>query len=141
MDAIQGALLLVKLRYLDEWTDKRIEHAQFYRELFEEANIDMVSTPYAREVRHIYHQFVIKVDGYRDDLQEFLGQEGIGCGVYYPAPLHLQECFSDLGYKENDFPVSMDSAFNTLALPIYSELSKKELIQVVGTIKKFSDIS
>ena len=140
MDAIQGALLLVKLRYLEEWTNRRIEHARFYRQLFESAHIDMISAPYVKEERHIYHQFVIKVDENRDLLQEFMGREGIGCGVYYPAPLHLQECFSYLGYHENDFPVSMDSAFNTLALPIYSELSEKDLIEVVDAIKKYYNI-
>jgi dTDP-4-amino-4,6-dideoxygalactose transaminase len=141
MDAVQAALLLVKLKYLDEWTNKRIEHAELYRQLLDSAHLDMVSAPYLKEFRHVYHQFIIKIHGGdRDKLQEFMGLEGVGCGVYYPAPLHLQECFSYLGYSEDAFPVSMCSSMNTLALPIYSELTEEQLVYVIETIKKYYDI-
>ena len=139
LDAIQAALLLVKYRYLDEWNEKRIKHADYYRKLFKEGGLNDISLPYQKEIRHIYHQFVIKVTEKRDELKNFLNDHGIGCGVFYPLPLHLQECFKNLSlnYKVGDFPESEKAAATTLALPIYPELDRDQLIYVVETIKEF----
>ncbi len=138
LDALQAAILLVKLKYLDEWTERRIKNADTYRDLFKDAGISDISLPFEKENRHTYNQFVIKAKDKRDELKKFLTDNGIGCEIYYPVPLHIQKCFKDLiSYKKEDFPVSMESASSTLALPIYPELSKDQLRYVVDTIKKF----
>ncbi len=141
LDALQAAVLLVKLKYLDDWTDRRNKNANTYRELFKDAGIQGISLPFQKEHRHIYHQFVIRVKDRRDELKRFLTDNGVGCEVYYPIPLHVQECFKDsLGYKREDFPVSVEASESTLALPIYPELSVGQLRYVVDTIKKFEEI-
>jgi len=141
LDALQAAILVVKLKYLDEWTEKRIKNANSYRDLFRDAGISDLYLPFKKEHRHIYNQFVIKVKDKRDLLKKFLTDKGIGCEIYYPVPLHIQKCFRGLiSYKMEDFPVSMESASSTLALPIYPELSKGQLRYVVDTIKKFEMI-
>lgn len=137
LDAFQAAVLLVKLKYLDEWTDKRVENARLYRELFENEGLKHVSLPLKKEKRHIYNQFVIKVRDKRDELRAFLNENGIGCEVYYPVPLHMQDCFKYLGYKTEDFPVSVEAAEKSLALPIYPELTEDQISYVVDIIKKF----
>jgi dTDP-4-amino-4,6-dideoxygalactose transaminase len=141
LDALQAAILLVKLKYLDDWTEKRNENANTYRELFKDAGIQDISLPFEKEHRHIYHQFVIRVKDRRDELKRFLTDNGIGCEVYYPIPLHMQECFKNsLSYKRDDFPVSVEASESTLALPIYPELSIEQMRYVVDTIKKFKEI-
>jgi dTDP-4-amino-4,6-dideoxygalactose transaminase len=137
LDALQAAILSVKLQYLDEWTGRRIENARRYREFFEEAGLEGISFPREKEKRHIYNQFVIKVDKGRDELRAFLNQNGVGSEIYYPVPLHLQECFRYLGYKTGDFPVSEEAASKTLALPIYPELSGDQMNYVFEMIAKF----
>jgi dTDP-4-amino-4,6-dideoxygalactose transaminase len=137
LDAFQAAVLLVKLKYLDEWTDKRVENARLYRELFENEGLKHVSLPLKKGKRHIYNQFVIKVRDKRDELRAFLNENGIGCEVYYPVPLHMQDCFKYLGYKTEDFPVSVEAAEKSLALPIYPELTEDQISYVVDIIKKF----
>ncbi|MCJ7662737.1 MAG: DegT/DnrJ/EryC1/StrS family aminotransferase, partial [Desulfobacterales bacterium] len=106
LDALQAAVLLAKFRYLEEWTEKRRKNAAYYNQLFEKSahqtlGIELPSVQYNN--RHIYNQYVMRVPQ-RDELREFLTQEGIGTDVYYPLPLHLQECYRDLGHKEGDFP-------------------------------------
>jgi len=138
LDAFQAAVVSVKLKYLDRWTKARQENARHYRSLFEAAGLaDRVQLPVEKETRHIYNQFVIRVKENRDDLRRFLSDAGIGTEVYYPVPLHLQECFSDLGYKIGDFPAAEHAALHTLALPIYPELSSDQLAYVVESIKSF----
>jgi dTDP-4-amino-4,6-dideoxygalactose transaminase len=138
LDAFQAAVVSVKLKYLDQWTKARQENARIYRNLFETAGLtDAVQLPVEKETRHIYNQFVIRVNEKRDDLRHFLSDAGIGTEVYYPVPLHLQECFSDLGYKKGDFPVAEHAALHTLALPIYPELSDDQMAYVVEKIKSF----
>ena len=137
LDAFQAAVLIVKLKYLDEWTDKRIENANFYSKLFENEGLEEVSLPFKKEKRHIYNQFVIKVRDKRDELKAFLNGHDIGCEVYYPVPLHMQTCFKYLEYKIEDFPVSVEAAEKSLALPIYPDLTEDQIIYVVDIIKKF----
>jgi len=137
LDALQAAILTVKLKYLDRWTERRIQNAQLYRRLFQEAELGEVRLPLEKRRRHIYNQFVIGVGGGRDELRRFLSESGIGTEVYYPVPLHLQECFQDLGYKEGDLPVSEHAAKTTLALPIFPELIGAEIEYVVEKIKEF----
>ena len=137
LDALQAALLIVKLPYLDEWTDKRRENANTYREFFLEEGLEGIMLPAEREKRHIYNQFVIRVKDRRDELRNFLMEHGVGCEIYYPLPLHMQGCFEYLGYDPNDFPVSVEAARNSLALPIYPELSPDQMKYVVDTIREF----
>lgn len=137
LDALQAAVLLVKLKYLDEWTERRIENASTYRELFKDAGLDDIFLPIEQEKRHIYNQFVIKVMDKRDELRAFLISHNIGCEVYYPVPLHMQACFGYLGYKPEDFPVSVEAAAKSLALPIYPDLSAEQISYVVDMIREF----
>ncbi|HPD61766.1 MAG TPA: DegT/DnrJ/EryC1/StrS family aminotransferase, partial [Thermodesulfobacteriota bacterium] len=120
LDALQAAALLVKIKHLDQWTANRRKNADYYRERFQKNGLDeFVGLPKTAEGNfHIYNQFVTRVK-HRDKLQQFLTQAGIGTEIYYPIPLHLQECFQYLGYKEGDLPESEKAARETLALPIY----------------------
>lgn len=134
LDAIQAAILNVKLRYLDQWSAKRKEKASFYDTSFHDLNID---TPKVEEFnRHIYHQYTIGVKN-RDKLKEHLLKNQIGCSIYYPLPLHLQECYKSLGNKQGDFPVSEERSKEVISLPIFPELTQKEQEFVVEIIKEF----
>ena len=138
LDALQAAIVSIKLNYLDGWTEARQANADKYRELFIDAGLDdIVNLPAEKENRHIYNQFVISLKEKRDDLRMFLTDAGIGTEVYYPVPMHLQDCFSNLNYRKGDFPVSEYAASNTLALPIYPELSDEQQAYVVEKIKEF----
>lgn len=137
LDALQAAILLIKLRHLDEWTEKRRKNAGFYRELFSKKDLESISLPRDMGKRHIYNQFVIKVEDRRDELKTYLNKHDIGCEVYYPVPLHTQACFNYLEYEPEDFPISRDSAEKTLALPIYPELSSDQMRYVVDIIDQF----
>ena len=137
LDALQAAILLVKFNYLDQWTEKRRENARIYRELFTKKDIGEVSLPLENKGRHIYNQFVIKVDQKRDELRRYLLNQGIGCEIYYPVPLHIQECFRYLGYRPEDCPVSIEAAAKTIALPIYPELKYEQIEFIVEKISSF----
>ena len=137
LDAFQATVLLVKLRYLDGWTEKRAENAKLYKRLFQEADLEEISLPFEKEKRHIYNQFVIRVRDQRDELRRYLNDQGIGCEVYYPVALHMQACFKYLGYRPEDFPASREAAKKSLALPIYPELSPGQIHYVVDMIWKF----
>jgi dTDP-4-amino-4,6-dideoxygalactose transaminase len=139
LDGFQGAVLLVKLPHLDSWSDKRKENADRYRRLFTDAGVtEQITLPFEREnCRHIYNQFVVRVPHRRDELRAFLTQNDIGSDIYYPVPLHLQECFEYLGYKSGDLPESERAARETLALPIYPELRPEQQEYVVETIANF----
>ena len=139
LDALQAAVLLVKFRYLEEWTAKRLKNAAYYDQLFDEIRhqdlgIEIPHVQYNN--RHIYNQYVVRVPK-RDELRDFLVQEGIGTDVYYPLPLHLQECYQDLGYANGDFPHAEQAARETLALPIYPELTPEQQEYVVSKIDEF----
>lgn len=140
LDALQAAVLRAKLPHLDAWSVARQRNAQQYELMFGDAGLnDKIELPFVRAgARHIFHQFVIRVrDGRRDALREHLRERGIGTDVYYPVPLHLQECFAYLGYKEGDFPVAEAAAKETLALPVYPELTPDQQDYVVNAIKDF----
>jgi dTDP-4-amino-4,6-dideoxygalactose transaminase len=140
LDALQAAVLRVKLPHLDEWTTGRQRKAQQYELMFLDAGLgEQVKLPFVRSnARHIFHQFVVRVrGGKRDALREHLRECGVGTDVYYPVPLHLQKCFAYLGYKEGDFPIAELAAKETLALPVYPELTDDQQDYVVSAIAKF----
>jgi dTDP-4-amino-4,6-dideoxygalactose transaminase len=135
LDALQAAVLRVKLKYLDGWTAARRRNAARYRELFVSVGSSRVSLP-ADTPGHIYNQFVIRAED-RDKLRAHLKDQGIETEIYYPVPLHLQECFRDLGYREGDFPHSEAAASTSLALPVYPELIEDQQRHVVESIAQF----
>jgi dTDP-4-amino-4,6-dideoxygalactose transaminase len=137
LDTLQAAVLRVKMRYLDEWSAQRQENAALYRAILTELRVPVtLPMPAPYQTRHIYNQFCILCPR-RDALQAFLKAEGIGTEIYYPLPLHLQECFAYLGYKAGDFPVSERLAKESLALPIYPELAADDIERVCRAIKRF----
>lgn len=154
IDALQAAVLNVKLPHLDSWTKKRQENAELYTEYFKDTGLaetegrlnyddknkvllpEPVYKKYNLDHYHIYNQYVIRVQN-RDELRKRLTEKEIGTEIYYPVPFHLQECFAYLGYKKGDFPVSEWCAADSIALPIYPELSKEQIRFVVDTIRNF----
>ena len=139
LDALQAVVLNVKLKYLEQWTIARRSNATRYGRLFEKAKLTKDGTtilPTTVHERHIFNQFVIRAKR-RDELIAYLRKQEIGCEVYYPVPLHLQECFAYLGYKQGDFPESEKAAMETLALPVYPELSDDQAEFVVHTARNF----
>ncbi len=163
LDALQAAVLRVKLKYLDDWTAGRQRNAALYNELFTKAGLTEAadgntfsltlpvesgeSGQYAPRAgleapfagyRHIYNQYVPRVSHNRDELRAFLQKRDVGSEIYYPVPLHLQECFADWGYKPGDYPVSEEAAAQTIALPIYPELTEEQIRIVVEVIAEFA---
>ncbi|WP_408955109.1 DegT/DnrJ/EryC1/StrS family aminotransferase [Natroniella sp. ANB-PHB2] len=139
LDAIQAAILRVKLKYLDQWTEGRQRVAENYDRLFKEYDLeDKVVTPKKKvdDSTHVYHQYVVRVEN-RDELQKKLKEKGISSAVYYPVPLHLQECYEDLGYQKGDLPVAEKACGEVLALPIDPELSEEQVEYVVDSINNF----
>jgi len=138
LDAMQAAVLRVKLRHFDEWQQERRAVAEKYKLLFGEFDLlDVVTPPSETEGNyHIYHQYVIKARK-RDELQSFLAEKGIASRVYYPLSLHLQKCFSFLGYEKGSFPVSESLTEEVLALPIFPELTMDEQEWAVSSIAEF----
>jgi dTDP-4-amino-4,6-dideoxygalactose transaminase len=138
LDALQAAIVSVKLAYLDDWTQARQNNAATYRRLFREAGLtERIGLPVEKQNRHIYNQFVIRVPERRDALREYLATQEIGSEVYYPVPLDRQACFAYLGHRPGDFPESERAAAQTLALPIYPELHSDQLAFVVERIGAF----
>ncbi len=136
LDTIQAAALSVKLKHLDLWSEKRRENANLYNMLLTDAGAP-VKTPYIKKgFRHIFNQYVIRAKD-RDGLMGFLKEKGVGTEVYYPLPMHLQECFGYLGCRQGDFPESEKAAKETLALPVYPELDVEAIGYVVERIKEF----
>lgn len=148
LDALQAVVLSVKLKHLDRWQGQRGQNADLYHRLFHKAGLvgdgKVVlppevhgEGPEARKANtHVYNQYVIRVKD-RDRLRAYLGEEGIGTEVYYPIPLHLQECFASLGYGRGDFPESERAAAETLALPSYPELTDEMQVCVVDRIAAY----
>ena len=138
MDALQAAVLRVKAPHLPAWTEGRRANAQRYRTLFRDAGLrDRVTLPVEpADRRHIFNQFVIRTAD-RDGLKKHLDERGIGTEIYYPVPFHLQPCFSYLGHRRGDFPQAERAAADSLALPIYGELTAAQQETVVGAIGEF----
>jgi dTDP-4-amino-4,6-dideoxygalactose transaminase len=164
LDAMQGAILHVKLKYVEGWNQDRRHHAARYHKLFVEAGLtparpgseptsDAHSTfnnqqstisanspvqlpQVSAPAHHVFHQYVIRAHR-RDELREFLIARQIGCEIYYPIPLHLQPCFVYLGYREGDFPEAERAAKEVLALPMFPELREDEQRWVVASIAEF----
>jgi dTDP-4-amino-4,6-dideoxygalactose transaminase len=134
LDAIQAAVLRAKLRHLDRWTEKRRRNASLYDELFGGLAVE---TPHVEPHNFsIYNQYVIRVRQ-RDELMSFLKEKGVGCEVYYPLPLHLQKCYAELGYRKGDFPEAEKAAEESLAIPVFPELTEEQLRYVVEQIASF----
>jgi dTDP-4-amino-4,6-dideoxygalactose transaminase len=137
IDALQSAILRIKLRHLDNWSDSRREHANSYRTALDGLDVQLPVERWADSGvphHHIYNQFIIRVPE-RDRIRAGLSKNGIATEVYYPLPLHLQECFAYLGYRKGDFPVAEQAAQETLALPIFPELTKAEQEEVISALK------
>jgi dTDP-4-amino-4,6-dideoxygalactose transaminase len=135
LDALQAAVLQTKLPHLAGWSAKRREHARFYDQAFRD--LAGLTTPYVDPNNEsIYNQYTIRSDR-RDDLQAHLKQRGIGSSIYYPLPLHLQPCFSYLGYKAGQCPESEKAAGEVLSLPVYPELTQAQLDEVVSAVRSF----
>ena len=157
IDALQAAVIRVKLPHLDKWSEKRRHNANRYTQLFIEAGLaegtgkttidskNQVLLPAAVYQKpgvknyHIYNQYIVRTDK-RDELREFLTKNEIATEIYYPVPFHLQDCFKGLGHKKGDFPISEFSADKSIALPIYPELSDEQLVYVVETFKGFFNL-
>ncbi len=130
LDALQAAILRVKLKHLDEWTERRRNNAKTYNDLLK----DIVVTPKEAEyAKHVYHLYVIRVKK-RDETQTFLKEKGISTGIHYPKPLHLQPAYKNMGYKEGDFPVTENISKDTLSLPMFPELSQEQISYIVDKI-------
>lgn len=150
MDAIQGAVLRIKLRYIEQWNQRRREIAAAYDHLLQQAGLtgERGTSTYAdaslpvalpataSAAKHIFHQYVIRAHR-RDELRDFLQERQIGSEIYYPVPLHFQQCFAYLGYKAGDFPESERASLEVLALPIFPELTEAEQQRVVAAIAEF----
>ena len=137
LDTLQAAVLSVKLPYLTRWSEARRKNAAFYDEAL--GDLEGIVTPAVRpENESIFNQYTVRVlEGRRDELQAFLRDRGVGSSIYYPVPLHLQECFAYLGYGEGDFPVSELAAREVLSLPVFPELTGEQKEYVVSSIRAF----
>ena len=137
LDALQAVVLDVKLKYLDEWHAARRDNASVYNKAFAGSSVRTPATIYADTAAtnyHIYNQYIIRAEE-RDAVRDRLLANDIGCDIYYPVPMHMQECFSDLGYQVGDLPISEQAAKETLALPIYPELTDEMQEYVAGVVK------
>jgi dTDP-4-amino-4,6-dideoxygalactose transaminase len=140
LDSIQAAVLNIKLRHLEKWTQMREENARLYRELFTAAGLDTVlGLPDAVVPgRHVWNQYTVRVPGgHRDALRQHLAEHQIGTEIYYPVPVHRQECFAELGHDQDRLPETEKAAAETIALPIFPELTAAEQQTVVGQIANF----
>ncbi len=138
LDGLQAAVLMVKLAHLDRWAEGRRRNAARYERLFAEAKLlDRVTLPKTDPGNfHVYNQFTVRAPR-RDELRAYLKEKNIGTEIYYPIPMHLQDCYRDLGHKKGDFPASERAAEEVLSLPIYAELTDEQLVYVVEQIKAF----
>lgn len=134
LDALQAATLQVKLKYIDQWNQKRREKADFYSQSLKGLPIQLPFIKAEREA--VYHLYIIQTE-YRDELIQYLKENGISSGIYYPVPLHRQEVYADLGYKAGSLPESEKAALGTLALPLYPELTTEDQEHVISVVKEF----
>lgn len=137
LDALQAAVVHIKLGHLDAWSRTRQHNAERYNRLIERAGLtDRITLPAVKNTRHIFNQYVIRLQQ-RDEAMAFLRENGVGCEVYYPVPLHRQECFAYLGYDAGSLPESECAARETLALPVYPELTDEQAEYVVAKLAEF----
>jgi len=138
LDTLQAVVLHIKLKYLDQWAEGRRRNAATYDRLFKQVGmVDQVTVPTTHPGNfHVYNQYTIRVPR-RDDLRAYLKDKGVGTEIYYPLPMHLQNCYKDLGHRKGSFPVSEQAAEEVLSLPIYAELSESQLTYVVDVIAEF----
>jgi dTDP-4-amino-4,6-dideoxygalactose transaminase len=137
MDGIQGAILRVKLRYLEQWTEARRSHAGLYNALLRGSNVEIPKELPGR--RHVYHIYAVRTAG-RDTLQRFLQAEGVQTGLHYPIPVHLQEAHRDLGYKRGDFPQSEAASDQVLSLPMFPEMTPSRVEQVAVATRQETSV-
>jgi dTDP-4-amino-4,6-dideoxygalactose transaminase len=134
LDELQAAILRVKLHYLNEWNEKRRQNAYYYNKLLNSFDSETIITPFEPNYnKHIYYLYTIRTP-HRDILQNTLSSYGISTSVYYPVPLHLQEVYKDMGYKKGDFPIAEQCSKEVLSLPIYPELTKEQIEEIVRKI-------
>jgi dTDP-4-amino-4,6-dideoxygalactose transaminase len=138
LDALQAAVLQIKLKYLDQWTEGRRRNAEQYRQLFARTkHADRMALPLTASGNfHVYNQFTVRAPK-RDELRAFLKEKGVGTEVYYPLPMHLQNCYRDLGHQKGAFPISEQAAEEVMSLPIYPELTEAQQTYVVEMIAEF----
>lgn len=135
MDGLQGAVLDVKLKYIEQWTEQRRENAAYYDEIL--TNQPDIILPQAdKRARHVYHLYVIKVQGNRDKILNYLHEQGIGAGIHYPIPCHLQPALAELGYQEGDFPKVEAAAKQIISLPMFPELSHTQMDKIGDTLRE-----
>lgn len=134
LDALQAAVLQIKLKQLDRWTIRRNQNAAFYAKQLSKLPLILPSTPAG--CLPVYHQYTVQAE-HREKLIEHLREKGIGFAIYYPVPLHRQKCYASLGYKKGDFPVAEAAAEKVLSLPIYPELTPAQLKEVVAALEEF----
>jgi dTDP-4-amino-4,6-dideoxygalactose transaminase len=133
MEGFQGAILRVKLRHLEQWTEARRAVVRQYNELLQDCDVETPKEmPWAR---HVYHVYTLRVED-RDGLQSSLAADGIQTGIHYPTPVHLQPAYEDLGYKPGAFPHAERAAKQVLSLPLYPELSSQAVAEVAGAVRK-----
>ena len=133
MEGFQGAILGVKLKHLEQWTETRRAHARRYKELLEAISIECPQE--APDTRHVFHVYAIRISE-RERLQQQLQAAGIGTAIHYPIPVHLQKSFAHLGYKAGDFPVSEGLANTVLSLPMYPEMTETHISEVIEALRK-----
>ncbi len=138
LDALQAAVLHIKLQYLDQWTEGRRRNAERYQQLFAQTKyVDRVMLPPTVPGNfHVYNQFTVRAPK-RDELRTFLKEKGVGTEVYYPLPMHLQNCYHDLGHRKGVFPLSEHAAEEVMSIPIYAELTEAQQVYVVEMIAEF----
>ena len=132
LDAIQAAILRVKIREIDKWNDRRREVVEQYNEAFKD--LDLVTPVCDENNQHVYHMYILQSED-RERILSKLKDKGVATGVYYPVPLHLQKVYKDLGYKEGDMPVSEYLSYRTFAIPVYPELNEKQIKYIIDSIK------
>ncbi|GAG73123.1 unnamed protein product, partial [marine sediment metagenome] len=132
LDTIQAAILGVKLKYIDRWNRKRAQNADYYNKSLK--NLDIITPCVANGNNHIYHHYILRVKRNKEKIRKHLIKKGIDSRTYYSIPLHLQPCFKYLGYKKGDFPEAEECTNETFAIPVYPELSKKQMDYIVKTM-------
>jgi dTDP-4-amino-4,6-dideoxygalactose transaminase len=138
LDTMQAAILRVKFKYLDEWNEKRRQNADLYTKLFKEKKAEITLPCEADYAKHVYHQYTIRMKN-RKEVIEKLALKGINPLIHYPIPIHLQECYRELGYKKGDFPVAEKCCEEIMSLPMYPELTEEEIKYVVDTISNIAE--